>query len=485
MGYLSGLDGQSIAHRVLDQCLVERDTIASQQIVQIAPANVSEEIQQHLSKPPRSPRPVETVLESARAIYQDRVRMDHPRFFGFIPSPASDLSWLGEVLNSAYNPHAGSWMQSSGPSAVEKQLLEWMARDVVGFPATAGGCFVSGGSMANLSALMVARDQKLDFEQRGRAVAYVSNQTHSSISKGLKILGFHQSQVRKVPCDAKFRYDVEALRLAIAEDRKMGKIPFLVVGSCGTTNTGAIDPLSELAAIARAENMWFHVDGAYGASALLCQSRKSLFQGIDQCDSLSWDAHKWLFQTYGCGMVLMRDRNLLVDSFGVSAEYFQDAAETGEALPNFWNYGPELTRPARAMKLWFSLQMLGLDKIEQDIEHGFRLAEVAEQTLRGLEDWEISSPAQLGVVCFRYRPQGEWTPEAVEVLNQKISQAAIEENLAAPLTTRLNGVLVLRICSIHPELSTEEIASVVHGLDRIAKSLSQRSLGQSADVLGQ
>ncbi|RFU73810.1 pyridoxal-dependent decarboxylase [Trichoderma arundinaceum] len=423
---------------VLDHCVLERQSIPSQPIVKIIPPQNEKDIGD-LAKPSRTPASIDTTLSHAENIFGYRVRMDHPRFFGFIPSPASDLSWLGEVLNSAYNTHAGSWFQSSGPSAVEKHLLSWLTADIIGYPETAGGCFVSGGSMANLSALMLARDQKLSFEQRSRAIAYTSEQTHSSLAKGLGILGFHPSQIQKVACDEDMRINTSLLKLTIEKDKASGKIPFLIVGNAGTTNTGTSDPFIELADIARHDNMWLHADGAYGASALLCPSRRGILNGIELSDSLSWDAHKWLFQTYGCGMVLVRNRKTLTESFGTTAEYTQDAAEKAESMPNFWNYGPELTRPARAMKLWFSFQLLGLDAIDQAIRHGFELAEVAQSSLERLADWEILSTAQMGIICFRYHPT-QVSAIKLDELNLKISQAAIEKSLAAPLTTRIRGV---------------------------------------------
>lgn len=462
-----------LASKVLNQCVQDRQTTRSQPIVAIVPPQEEAKIGD-IAKPPQLPASIDATLSQAEHIFGYRVRTDHPRFFGFIPSPASDLSWLGEVLNSAYNTHAGSWFQSSGPSAVEKHLLSWLAKDVVGFPEAAGGVFVSGGSMANLTALMLARDQKLAFEDRSRAVAYTCDQTHSSLAKGLGILGFDSSQVRKVPSDEKMRIDTSQLRQAIDEDKASGKIPFVIVGNAGTTNTGSVDPFTELASIAKEENMWLHADGAYGASALLCQPRRHLLHGVEHCDSISWDAHKWLFQTYGCGMVLVRDRKLLTQSFGTTAEYTQDATETAESFPNFWNYGPELTRPARAMKLWFSFQLLGLDAISDAINQGFLLAEAAQSTLDRLPDWEILSPAQLGITCFRFNPtrsnRSGVIPDLDE-LNKKISQVAIERNIAAPLTTRIRGVLVLRMCSIHPELTEEEMVKVVERLDGVAQEL--------------
>ncbi|PTB35047.1 hypothetical protein M441DRAFT_52489 [Trichoderma asperellum CBS 433.97] len=320
--------------------------------------------------------------------------------------------------------------------------------------------------MANLSALMLARDLKLLLEERSKAVAYTSSQTHSSLAKGLGILGFHPSQIRKVTCDDSMRIGTALLRSAIEQDKALGKTPFLIVGKAGTTNTSTVDLFIELAAIAREQNLWLHADGAYGASALLCQSRRAILCGIELCDCLSWDAHKWLFQTYGCGMVLVRHRQFLTESFGTTAEYTQDAAETGESLPNFWSYGPELTRPARAMKLWFSFQLLGLNTIDIAINRGFELAETAQSSLEGLKDWEILSPAQMGIILFPFHPH---VPAAnLDEVNMRISQSAIENNLAATLTTRVRGVLVLRIYSIHPNLSDDEMLAIINGLDQLA-----------------
>jgi L-2,4-diaminobutyrate decarboxylase len=462
-------DLAEIAEKLLKQCIDGRQTVARQPIIKVVQSDVEAKLQE-LAKPSAEPAPLESVLSNADEIFDYRVRMDHPRFFGFIPSPASDLSWLGDILNTAYNTHAGSWYQSSGPSAIEKSLINWMTQDVIGFPDSAGGCFVSGGSMANLTALMVARDQKLAFEDRTKAIIYMSEQTHSSIGKALRVLGFHSSQIRKIDFDEKFRIRVDVLQDTIEQDRRNNNKPFLVIGNCGTTNTGTVDPFEQLAEITRREDLWLHADGAYGASTALAKHRKSIIQGLELCDSLSWDAHKWLFQTYGCGMVLLRDRKLLVQSFGTSAEYIQDAAEGEEIYPNFWNYGLELTRPARAMKLWFSFQLLGLDAIDAAIERGFSLAEAAESALKQLQNWEILSPAQMGIVCFRYAPPDHPT-ELLDDLNRMISTKAIEENLAAPLTTKLYSKVCLRICSIHPDLNNKEMVDIVHGLDRIATEL--------------
>ncbi|WP_447765668.1 pyridoxal phosphate-dependent decarboxylase family protein [Sphingopyxis panaciterrae] len=418
---------------------------------------------------PGAGRPVAAVIADAERIFARRVRMDHPRFYGFIPSPASPLSFIGEMLTSGYNAHAGSWMQSSGPAAIEQGLIAWLA-ERAGLPDGAGGLFVSGGSMANLTGLMLARDRMLPPEERHRGVAYVSTQTHSSVAKGLGVLGFLPGQIRKVAVDADRRLDVAALAAAVAADRDAGKLPFAVVASCGTTNTGSIDDLHAIADLAAHERLWLHVDGAYGASVALSGSRRALVDGLGRADSLSWDAHKWLFQTYGCGMVLVRDRMHLLESFATSAEYLQDAA-AGDDTPNFWDYGVELTRPARAMKLWFTLQVMGERALGAAIDHGFMLAETLEAALRERPHWRIVSPAQLGIVTFRYEPPHH-DAGALDRLNSAIARRMIDDNAAAPLTTRLDDAVVLRACTISPEATASDTRAMVAELDARARAIA-------------
>jgi glutamate/tyrosine decarboxylase-like PLP-dependent enzyme len=203
------------------------------------------------------------------------------------------------------------------------------------------------------------------------------------------------------------------------------------------------------------------VDGAYGASVALSTKHRYLAKDLQHCDSLTWDAHKWLFQTYGCGIVFFKNKRHLTDTFRVNAEYIQDAAEGSEEFPNFWNYGPEWTRPARAMKLWFSLKLIGLDVLGSMIDQGILLAERAEAELRRLPGWQVLSQSKLGIVCFRFVADGK-SPQEVDALNRQISRRAIELNIAAPLTTRLRGTVCLRICSIHPDLICQRSSVGLH-----------------------
>ncbi len=420
---------------------------------------------------PAQARPLEEVIDQMLdEVYPWRARMDHPRFLAFIPGPSSPLSALGDYLTAVHNVHAGSWLQSSGASVIEAALIQWLAAQV-GLPPSAGGLFVSGGSMANLTALAMARDFKLEPAQRLQGVAYVSEQTHSSVAKGLKILGLLPHQIRRMPTDAAFRMDMTALAAAVEQDISDGLRPFAVVASAGTTNTGSIDPLRRIRALCDAHDMWMHVDGAYGASAALSPSHRVLLDGIGEADSLSWDAHKWLFQTYGCGMVFVRQRKHLSQVFHTRPEYLLDAhADTDAEQINFWDLGVELTRPARALKLWLNLQVLGSDAMGEAIAHGCRLATWAQDELEKDPRWDIVSPAQLGIVTFRMT-DAAMSPEALDALNSEISSRALQEGFATVLTTRLRNRTVLRICAIHPDATESDMRETIRMLSSCADAV--------------
>lgn len=411
-------------------------------------------------------RPLNIVIdEMIKTVYANQAIMQHPRFFAFVPSPASPLSWIGDVLTNSYNPHAGTWLESSSASCLEQETIKWLCQQA-GYPKTSGGLFVSGGSIANLTALVAARHAKLTEDEYADGVAYLSEQTHFSAAKALRIMGLHTKQIRIIPCDEHFRIDTECLEEEILQDIKAGKKPFLVAATAGTTNAGCIDPLHQIADICERHKLWFHVDGAYGASVLVSKEYRHLLDGISHADSITWDAHKWLFQTYGCSMVLFKDRKHLVECFSSNPEYLKDAvAEDGEI--NYWEWGIELTRPARSLKLWLTLQALGTDKISDMVTHGIKLAERAEDMIREQPDWEIITPAQLAVVNFRYAPKG-FTAQQYDELNAKISHKMMEDGFACVLTTNLKGQIVLRICSIHPETTEDDMRNTVNLLDKYA-----------------
>lgn len=424
---------------------------------------------------PREGRPIDEVVDDLLAdVFPRGMRTDHPRFFAFIPSPASPLSWLGDLLTSIHNAHAGAAVQSEGATGIERGLIRFLCEEA-GLPETAGGLFVSGGSMANLAALCVARDRMLAEDERGLGVVYVTRETHASVSKALRILGFLDRQIGVVAVDDQQRMDVTALARAVATDKLAGRRPFAVVASAGTTSTGAIDPLGALADLCASETLWLHVDGAYGASALLSPAHKPLLAGVERADSLAWDAHKWLFQTYGCGVVLLRDRSLLAPSFSLSSDYLRDGDAEG-VEPNYWDLGPELTRPARAIRLWLTLQAVGCDGMAAAIAHGFELAEAAERAVRATPGWEIVSPARMAITAFRFASEG-LSPEDADDANAVAARRMMEDGFAMVGTTRVGDRLALRICTIHPQATETDLEETIRRLDGFAREAAAAMAG--------
>src|SRR3954452_17937315 len=277
----------------------------------------------------------------------------HPRFFARISSPSNPLSVLADLAGAGVNVFAGGWIGGAGASAVELAVLEWL-RGWMGLPEGSEGVLVSGGSVGTLTALGAAAHARA--HERSRATAYVSEHTHSAVGRAWRILGFAPAHLRVLAADEHQRLPVEAAREAIAAARAAGLEPFVIIATAGTTSTGAIDPLSELADLAQAEQLWFHVDGAYGAPSRLVDPEP--LHGIERADSLVLDPHKWLFQPYACGCVLMREPGMLERAFSLDGAYLRDTTSTDV---QFRDRSPQLTRGSRALKLWLSLRVFGLD----------------------------------------------------------------------------------------------------------------------------
>lgn len=412
--------------------------------------------------------PEEVTRELIDYVYPYRMKINHPRYFSFIPNDASPYSIFGDMLNSIYNPYGGGEIISEGTALLEKETIKWMG-SLIGYDKDKlGGQFVSGGSMANLTGSIVARDDKLKPEEFIKGIVYVSDQTHSSVAKGVHVMGIPRDNVRKIKTDEEFKMKPEELEKAIKEDIEKGNKPFLLVGTGGTTNTGAIDPLEELGDIAEKYNLWYHVDGAYGASILL-SSHKDLLKGIEKSDSVSWDGHKWLFQTYGCAAIICKDKMKLLETFHVNPEYLKDVESTEES-PNFWDMGIELTKPARGMRLWFTLQTVGIETMKSAIDQSFKIIKWIEDEVKKYDNFEIISKAQLGVINFRY-VNDKYTDKELDNINREISKRAIKENYTFFLTTILEEKVVLRFCSVNPSTKKEEIIKIISDIQKWIKEM--------------
>src|SRR6476469_7979556 len=312
-------------------------------------------------------------------VFPNNLHVDHPRFFAFVPGPGNFVSTMADAIASGFNVFNGTWLGGSAAAAIELNVIDWF-RGFCGFPETAGGLFVSGGSMANLTALHAARRAKLGDQIQG-ATIYFSDQTHYSIERALRVIGFAPQQFRKITSDEQFRLPLESLRDAMRSDKEAGLRPFCVVANAGTTNTGAVDPLADLAEVCAEENIWLHADGAYGAASIICERGRTKLAGLERVDSLSLDPHKWLFQPFECGCVLVRDAALLKAAFQLMPEYMRDV-HRHTAETNLADYGVQLSRGFRALKVWLSMNTFGLAAFRGAVTRGFELAEFAEAELR-------------------------------------------------------------------------------------------------------
>jgi glutamate/tyrosine decarboxylase-like PLP-dependent enzyme len=275
--------------------------------------------------------------------------------------------------------------------------------------------------------------------------------------------------VRKIPSDSRFQIDIPSLRDAVEMDRAANRMPFCVIANAGTTNTGAIDPLSTLADYCREQGLWLHVDGAYGAAAAFCDRGQAILKGLGLADSLSLDPHKWLFQPYEIGCALVRQERGLKKAFHILPEYLQDIEEKkGEV--NFCDRGIQLTRGFRALKLWMSLKVFGHSAFRRALNRGFELADVAEAAVTEMPDWEVVTPPQLGIITFRFAPEGI-TGEMLNGLNRDLVEAMIADGFAMISSTLLRGQTVLRMCTINPRTTEEDITETVRRLNILGRRL--------------
>jgi glutamate/tyrosine decarboxylase-like PLP-dependent enzyme len=422
-----------------------------------------------LEDAPEEGRGAEAVLERVRRDVLPRAgRIDHPRFFAFIPSSPTWPALMGELMATGYNVFQGTWLESAGPSQLELVVMEWF-RSWIGLPRSGGGLLTSGGSAANLVALVTAREWA---GNPTHGTLYLSDQGHSSLERAARIMGIREENLRRVATDASFRMDPKALREAVQEDRKAGHQPFCVCANAGATNTGAIDPLDEVARVAREEGLWYHVDGAYGGFAALLPEWATAFRGMEDADSITLDPHKWFFQPYETGCLMVRDTGVLEDAFRILPEYLQDV-DLGREQVNFADRGLQLTRRFRALNVWVAIQVHGMRAIREAIRIGIRLAEKAKEYVEGSQELEITGGTSLGVICFQYRPPGRsMTALELEELNQAIQDRILAEGLAMMSSTRLKGLFSLRLCILNYRSTWEDVLAVLQVVEEKGRVLA-------------
>ena len=413
--------------------------------------------------PPEDGRPAEDVVDQVVSeVLPNAARLDHPRFFGFVPSSPTWPGILADYLAAGFNINSCTWLVSSGTSQLELVVVDWM-RDWIGFPAGAGGLLTSGGSGASVEALVSAREVA---NHPDRPVVYMSDQSHSALKRAAYIAGVRREHIRLVPSDRFFRIDMEALRSQVSEDRANGLYPLSVCANAGSSSTGSIDPLKAIGEFCIEEGMWFHVDAAYGGFALVTPEGKDRMDGIASADSVGLDAHKWFFQPYEVGALMVKNAEHLENAFAIGHDVLQDTV-WGSNHPNFADRGLQLSRAARALKVWMSVQTFGMTNFREAVQNGLDLARQAEEYVKSNPLLELMTPVALGIVCFRVNPgEGGYDESTLEKINSEVLTRVFWDELAFFSSTSLKGVFSLRLCIINHTSTWDDVRRT---LDRVVE----------------
>lgn len=440
---------------------------------------------------PDDGEPLERLLDDCEAILHNSRHNGHPRFFGYVASPASAPGAFADLIASTLNANVTSWRSGPAATEIEMQVIEWLA-SLIGYAGSdrrAFGLLTSGGSMANLTALMMAHRSQCDshVSQTGLwsstpMTVYASDQIHMSIPKAADILGLGRAQVRLIPCDDRFRMNVNSLRETVAADLPRGLKPFCVIASAGTVNTGAVDPFEEIAAVAKEFKLWFHIDGAYGALATLDETKRPLFRGLELADSISLDPHKWLYVPIDSGCLLFRDEAAAHAAFSFDADYIKVHEHDRAEAFAFWNYGPELSRRFRALKIWLTLRYYGVRRIAGAIAEDIALAAYLAEQVEQATDFELLAAPQLSICCFRYVPE-HLKPNAVDgstaelnakldELNTNIMNAVQRGGRAYLSSANIAGKFALRACITNFRTTRADIDATLEIIREAAKGLA-------------
>jgi aromatic-L-amino-acid/L-tryptophan decarboxylase len=465
------------AHRMLDDMVDYLERIRERPVWQPIPVEIRERFR---SEMPVGPANLAAVHEEfTRYILPYSVGNVHPGFMGWMHGAGTPVGMAAEMLAAGLNANLGG--RNHIPIEVERQVTAWMSK-LFGFPESATGLFLTGASMANLVGVLVARDTELGFETRragvaaseSRLSAYASEAVHGCVSKALDIIGVGSDVLRRVAVDSRYCIDLDALRAAIEADRSAGFSPFLLVGTAGTVDTGAIDDLAALADLARAERLWFHVDGACGALAMLSPELAPRLKGIEHADSLAFDFHKWGQVPYDAGFVLVRDGELHRQTFATTEAYLRREAQ-GLAAGELWpcDLGPDLSRGFRALKTWFTFKVYGAEALGASIARTCELARYLADRIAQTPELELAAPVALNIVCFRYRA------EEAHRVNARIAIELQESGVAAPSTTVLGGTLALRAAIVNHRTQPSDLDLLVERTVALGRSLRDRAASSS------
>jgi aromatic-L-amino-acid/L-tryptophan decarboxylase len=466
---------RALGHRMVDDMLTYLETVRDRPVWQPMPERVKENLMKPLPIDPQSPE--DAYQDFTENVLPYPLGNIHPRFWGWVMGNGTPFGVLAEMLAAAMNPNLGGGEHVA--NKVELQVLDW-CKEMLGFPLSASGLLVSGGSMANLVGLTVARNSRAGFDIRTqgvtaapkRLVLYGSVEMHSSIEKAVELLGLGRDALRLIPTNDEFQIDLAALEKSIAADRMAGYLPICVIGNAGTVNTGAIDPLNQLADIAQREKMWFHVDGAFGALAAVSPELRPLVKGAERADSIAFDLHKWMYMPFEVGCVLVRDKETHRLAFTLTPEYLAHF-ERGAASGSHWfnEYGPQLTRGFRALKVWLSIKEHGIAKYGRVIKQNVDQCQYLTQLIQASSDLELVAPTSLNIVCFRFKA-ADGGDATLNQLNEQIMMELHEQGIAVPTYTTLNGKFAIRVAHTNHRTRREDFDVLVREVVRLGKELS-------------
>jgi len=483
---MTAADFRTAGHRLVDQIAGWLDTLASGRVTHDeSPAEVRDALRADRGLPETGMDAQALLDEAAQLLFDHSLFNGHPRFFGYITSSPAPIGALGDLLASAINQNVGAWRLSPMATEIEAQTVRWIA-ELIGFPAGCGGLLVSGGNMANFVCFLAARAAKAPETRTGglRAgsgplLAYGSMETHTWIQKAADMFGLGTDAIRWIPIDAEQRMDVAALEQQIAVDRNNGGVPFLVVGTAGSVGTGVVDPLSDIAAVCRRHDIWFHVDGAYGALAARVPGAPDGLRALGDADSVAVDPHKWLYAPLEAGCVLVRRPDDLLRAFSYHPSYYNFDHE----VTNYFDYGPQNSRGFRALKVWLALRQVGLAGYLAMIGDDMRLARQLHALVQQHPDFEAMTQ-HLSITTFRYVPRDlrpvaptAETETYLQRLNQELLTRVERSGEAFLSTATVNGRFALRACIVNFRTSLADIEALLPLLARLGRDADRALRG--------
>ncbi|HWR39083.1 MAG TPA: aminotransferase class I/II-fold pyridoxal phosphate-dependent enzyme [Patescibacteria group bacterium] len=415
-----------------------------------------------------------TAVEDLLSEFEEKIiphctKIGHPRFLAWLLTSPSPAGTLGALLADVVNQVPAMYQSSPAATVLEEVVVQWFA-EMFGFPGESGGILTGGGTEATQIGLTVAREvhfpgvMKNGMAGLGKIpVIYSSDQVHASVIRAAALLGIGIDYIKKIPVEQPFRLDLAALRKQVKEDRKNGLQPFCVVAQVGTSNTGAVDSLEYIGEFCREQQLWLHVDAAYGGAAVLTEAGRKLLAGIEAADSVATDPHKWFFVPAEAGCVLVRDKKQLWQVFGDGGEW------DSEAVTDWMHYGIQCTRAARAFKIWFAFRAQGMRSMAEIVEQNMAMAREFQKRLEGASEWEVVAPAVLSALCFRRLPAKEITAAAVDQLQKNIVKIIADDGKALLNTANVNGALCIRVCFANHRTRWEDLDALMDILEAAAE----------------